>query len=329
MESDKIEIRPDLKDIENTIKHLYLLADYFNKNNTERWSDLWSPKFALNIPETLVRLDATRDKEFAEAVVEVYRRGKDTAYSLSILLPLINDITAYPTVKDYIKDVKNCQEWIKNDKEIISKCERIISEKNSYKVDYWAIKEMIKLHKEQLKVLRGLDEDLDAIKNSERYKIENKIAQKTSKIANNKNVFIIHGQKEVRWRELKEMLHEKFGLNPIVLKEQPDEGATIIEKFEKYAPQCSYAFAIFTPDDKVKKNDNEYYFQARPNVTFELGWFCKYLGRKKVMILLQEGVDSEAFSNFQGVLQKRFTKSISEKYEEIENELKNAKILKK
>ena len=277
----------------------------------------------------MVRLYATRDKEFAWAVEEVYRRGRNTAYSLSMLLPLINDITAYPSIKDYIKDVKGCQEWIKDDKETISKCECIISKKNSYKVDYWTIKEMIKLYREQLKVLRGLDGDLDVIKNSERYKIENKIVQKTSKIANNKNVFIIHGQKEARWRELKEMLHEKFDLNPIVLKEQPDEGATIIEKFEKYAPQCSYAFAIFTPDDQVKKNDDEYYFQARPNVTFELGWFCAYFGRKRVMILLQEGVNTKAFSDFQGVLQKRFTKSISEKYKEIENELKNAKILKK
>lgn len=41
MSSDELIIRPDLEDMSNTIKHLYLLADYFHRNNVERWSNLW------------------------------------------------------------------------------------------------------------------------------------------------------------------------------------------------------------------------------------------------------------------------------------------------
>ena len=66
------------------------------------------------------------------------------------------------------------------------------------------------------------------------------------------NVFLIHGHDEAKWRELKDILKSEFRLNPIVLLEQPDAGCkTVIEKFEHYAQTCSYAIAVFTPDDEV------------------------------------------------------------------------------
>jgi predicted nucleotide-binding protein len=137
----------------------------------------------------------------------------------------------------------------------------------------------------------------------------------------NKNVFIIHGHNEAKWRELYQILKEDFGLNPIVLSQQPDRGCTtLIEKFEYYAKPCSYAFAIFTPDDVVENNGKKY-FQARPNVIYELGWFTAYLGRERVSLLLQEGENMEIFSDFQGVIQKRFKNTVSEKYKEIKADL--------
>jgi predicted nucleotide-binding protein len=144
-----------------------------------------------------------------------------------------------------------------------------------------------------------------------------------------KNVFIIHGHNEAKWRELYTILKEDFGLNPIVLSEQPDRGCTtIIEKFEYYAKLCSYAFALFTPDDVVE-NDGKKYFQARPNVIYELGWFTAYLGRERVSLLLQEGENMEIFSDFQGVIQKRFKNSVSEKYKEIKDDLKFVGLIEK
>jgi predicted nucleotide-binding protein len=115
-------------------------------------------------------------------------------------------------------------------------------------------------------------------------------------------------------------------LNPIVLLDQPDQGLTIIEKFEKYAANCSYAFALFTPDDIVTKGDNQY-FQARPNVIFELGWFYASLGRSRVCILDQASEQSRIFSDLQGVLRMQFNENISEKYMEIERELKTLGII--
>ena len=156
---------------------------------------------------------------------------------------------------------------------------------------------------------------------------EDKDEGENSEMVLNKNVFIIHGHNEAKWRELEKILKDDFNLNPIVLKEQPDGGATtIIDKFEKYAEQCSYAFAIFTPDDIVKTGDNSY-FQARPNVIYEIGWFSARLGRRKVCIIFQNDENAEIFSDFQGIIQKRFYSNISEIYREIQLELKDIGLL--
>jgi len=62
-----------------------------------------------------------------------------------------------------------------------------------------------------------------------------------------KNVFIVHGRDHKPMKELKAMLSE-FGLNPMVLHEQPSGSRTIVEKLEKYS-DVGYAFMILTPDD--------------------------------------------------------------------------------
>lgn len=139
------------------------------------------------------------------------------------------------------------------------------------------------------------------------------------------NVFIIHGRDEAKWRELKEILKSEFRLNPIVLSEQPDTGCkTLIEKFEHYAQTCTYAIAVFTPDDEVTFKENSY-VQARPNVIYELGWFCGKLGRSGAMLLLKNG--TSVFSDFGGIVQKRFEQDVSEKLQEIRRDLVVAGVL--
>jgi predicted nucleotide-binding protein len=110
-----------------------------------------------------------------------------------------------------------------------------------------------------------------------------------------------------------------------VLSEQPDAGCkTVIEKFEHYAETCSYAIAIFTPDDEVT-SAVETYLQARPNVIYELGWFCGRLDRSGVMLLLKNG--TSVFSDFGGIVQKQFANNVSEKIIEIRRDLVAAGIL--
>ncbi len=140
------------------------------------------------------------------------------------------------------------------------------------------------------------------------------------------NIFIIHGRNEAKWRELKEIIKNNFKLNPIVLSEQPNIGKTIIEKFEEYARTCSCAIAIFTPDDEVFEENGEKYLQVRPNVIYEVGWFCGKLGRNKVILLLKEG--TSIFSDFGGIVQNTFKENISEKISDIEKDLIQMNVLK-
>lgn len=149
--------------------------------------------------------------------------------------------------------------------------------------------------------------------------------QSQDALRHRENVFIIHGRDEAKWRELKDIVKSEFRLNPIVLAEQPDAGCkTVIEKFEKYAQTCTYAIAVFTPDDEVRSGE-DVYLQARPNVIYELGWFCGSLGRGGAMLLLKEG--TELFSDFGGIIQKRFKQNISERVLEIRRDLEAAGVL--
>jgi predicted nucleotide-binding protein len=141
------------------------------------------------------------------------------------------------------------------------------------------------------------------------------------------HVFVIHGRDEAKWRELRGIIKDTFGLKPIILNEKPDAGCTtVIEKFEHYAKMCNYAIALFTPDDEVSFN-SERYLQARPNVIYELGWFCAKLGRSSVMLVLKEG--TSIFSDFSGIIQKRFRANVAELEGEIRRDLAEAGILEK
>ncbi|MDD5022456.1 MAG: nucleotide-binding protein [Endomicrobiaceae bacterium] len=153
-----------------------------------------------------------------------------------------------------------------------------------------------------------------------------KICNDKKTLCNSKDIFIIHGHDEAKRRELVSILKDDFNLNPIVLLDKPNKGFTIIEKFESLAQTCSYAFALFTPDDIVEK-DGFRYFQPRPNVIFELGWFFAKLGRDRVCILNKEDTKNNIFSDLQGFLRYEFKKDVKERYKEIENELIEAKII--
>ncbi|MGL3210945.1 TIR domain-containing protein [Bradyrhizobium sp. BR 1433] len=140
-----------------------------------------------------------------------------------------------------------------------------------------------------------------------------------------KKVFIIHGHDEAKRRELESLLSNEFNLTPIVLALQPNTGAnTIIEKFEEHASQCSFAFALFTPDDQVTVA-GETLVQARPNVIWELGWFCGRLGRRSVMLILKEGTN--VFSDFSGILQHRFRNDVAERFVDIQRDLRAAGVI--
>lgn len=144
--------------------------------------------------------------------------------------------------------------------------------------------------------------------------------------ARSNRVFVVHGHDENSKTELEVLLGE-LGLEPIVLHRKPDEGQTIIEKFEKYS-DVGYAFILLTPDEvaylvdqeKLPDAERDKERRARPNVIFEFGYFVGRLRRANVCCLYTGDVTLP--SDVSGVIYKKFTSAISEVAYDIMKELK-------
>lgn len=114
---------------------------------------------------------------------------------------------------------------------------------------------------------------------------------KPAALAVSNRVFVVHGHDDAALHGLARFL-EKLGLEAIVLREQPDQGRTIIEKFEASAAEVGFAVVLLTPDDlggSVKSEASDP--RARQNVVFELGYFAGKLGRGRVCLLRKGQVE--------------------------------------
>jgi len=98
-------------------------------------------------------------------------------------------------------------------------------------------------------------------------------------------VFIVHGHDDSLIENVKKCISE-LGLSPIVLREQPNNGLTIIEKLEACLGNCKCAVVLYTPCDLGKAaNEADTEARARQNVVYEHGLFQGYLGRKRILVL--------------------------------------------
>ena len=135
-----------------------------------------------------------------------------------------------------------------------------------------------------------------------------KIAHADLSYQNNK-VFVVHGHDEALKEKVARLL-EKQGLEAIILSEQANKGKTIIEKFEENS-DVGAAICLFTGDDIGKEKSEAVEKQrARQNVVYEAGYFMGKLGRERVIMLVDNGI--ELPSDLQGVV---YTESESWKTE--------------
>ena len=108
--------------------------------------------------------------------------------------------------------------------------------------------------------------------------------------ATNRKVFIVHGHDETAILEVENFIR-KLDLEPIILRDQPDCGATIIEKIEANS-DVAFAVVLYTECDLGKeKNSSELKPRARQNVVFEHGYLVSKLDRKHVCALVKGSVE--------------------------------------
>lgn len=107
-------------------------------------------------------------------------------------------------------------------------------------------------------------------------------------------VFIVHGQDDAKKYELESYLQKLVSETPVILHQEPNGGRVLIEKFEDSAAAVGYAVVLLTADDlgRAKSLDpKDERPRARQNVVFEMGFFIGLIGRARVAVLYDEGVE--------------------------------------
>ncbi len=110
--------------------------------------------------------------------------------------------------------------------------------------------------------------------------------------SHNAPIFIVHGSDTLRAESVAHTVASATGRQTIILRDQPNLGRTLIEKFEQHAAEVSYAIIILTPDDQGSRADETHTrLRGRQNVIFEMGYFYGLIGRSNVSVLIRPGVE--------------------------------------
>jgi predicted nucleotide-binding protein len=117
-------------------------------------------------------------------------------------------------------------------------------------------------------------------------------------VAPSDEIFIVHGQDGPAKIEVARLI-ERAGLKAIILHEQPNQGRTIIEKFEDHGGASGFAVIVITADDIGGLKGGPQHPRARQNVIGEMFWFAGRLGRMRVCALKKGEI--ELPSDFAGV----------------------------
>lgn len=173
-------------------------------------------------------------------------------------------------------------------------------------------------------------------------------------IGTKNEVFIVHGRDDKQALLLQKHLDKKLSIDAKMFEDFKEESgsSTIIELLEYIWEKAGYAFIVTTAEDlgvlreEFEKSKNDVFrgtkeievakacnlldslrTRARQNVVFEFGLFMGTLGRDNVCCLLQEGTQ-ERPSDIDGILYTAFTKSIEERFGEIDAKLKKAGLVR-
>lgn len=115
-------------------------------------------------------------------------------------------------------------------------------------------------------------------------------------------VFVVHGR-NVNVRDAVTSLLGRLKLDFEVLEDRSNAGTTVIEKFLSCAEECDFAVVLMTADDEggVREAGTRA-LRARQNVILELGYFISHLGRKRIIIMQEAGVEMELPSDLNGIV---------------------------
>jgi predicted nucleotide-binding protein len=105
-------------------------------------------------------------------------------------------------------------------------------------------------------------------------------------------IAVVHGRDHAKLHECVRVLERGTGREVIVLHEQANGGQVLLEKFEHHAKSAGYAVVLLTGDDEGGLAGEAHREpRARQNVILELGFFFGTLGRVRVAVLVEPGIE--------------------------------------
>ncbi|MER8923412.1 nucleotide-binding protein [Mesorhizobium sp. M0802] len=118
---------------------------------------------------------------------------------------------------------------------------------------------------------------------------------------NSKRIFVGHGRSAV-WRDLKDYLVERLGLECVEFNSESVAGHSTTERLKQMLEQAGFAFLVMTGEDEASDGS----LTARMNVVHELGLFQGRLGFERAIILME--TNCADFSNIHGLTYIPFPK---------------------
>lgn len=110
-------------------------------------------------------------------------------------------------------------------------------------------------------------------------------------LATVESIFVVHGRDTAAESQTLLLLERTTGRSAVVLHEQVTGGRTVIEQIERHAAGAGYAIVLLTGDDVGGLRGGEMKPRARQNVILELGYFWGRIGRDRVAVLVEDGVE--------------------------------------
>lgn len=110
--------------------------------------------------------------------------------------------------------------------------------------------------------------------------------------AHGNQIFVVHGHNKALRLEVVDFLTKATGHPPKVLVDEANLGRELFQKFEDVADESSFAVVLATADDigrAMSATDER--SRARQNVILEWGFFAGRLGRDRVALLCEPGIE--------------------------------------
>jgi hypothetical protein len=161
-----MDIRKDFESVAIFIHRLAGLGEEFARYNNEDWPHLKNR-------EDFQRVYVLADKERFQ-LEELYAKGRDCASFMGSRLRAFNDIGQFPSLAEYADSFDRT--WVNERGDLREFIETIKTTTETLEHPPWAVRRMIELFDDQLRLLDSVRKTVDILQQTNLYKIEKGVA---------------------------------------------------------------------------------------------------------------------------------------------------------